>query len=72
MNRNETLDHARHLGLDVGTYSPGDGVTRYRAWERGTAHAYDYFSAPHPLYTALGLAEFRVWLAGYAAGRTSL
>lgn len=56
-------DRARQLGIHVSTWSPGDGVTRYRFF-RGTA---DYFG-DYAIYTALGAKEARVFLAGFAAG----
>jgi hypothetical protein len=41
----------RRHGWDVATYSPGDGVTRYRLVKRGQ----DYFEGSGP--TALGRAQ---------------
>jgi hypothetical protein len=52
---------ADRLGVPLSTYSPGDGVTRYRF---GTA---DYF-AGHALATVLGAHDAGVWLDGYGSG----
>ena len=61
--RKELIEQARGVGLYVTTWSPGDGVTRYRfAHEDG-----DYF-AVRALYTALGLTEAVTFWRGYRAG----
>ena len=57
---------AREVGLYVGIYSPGDGVTRYRFFK--SKKPVSYFTGSG-LYTALGLAEAETWLAGYRRGR---
>ncbi len=69
---NDVYETAKDVGLYVATWSPGDGVTRYRFLHTET----DYFvGSYHPasdnyiLYTALGRKEALVWLAGYEAGR---
>lgn len=54
---------ARDVGLTVSTWSPGDGMTRYRFSDDGQ----DYFAC-QPLYTALGIAEAVTWFRGYASG----
>jgi len=55
--------HMQNLtGLVVRTYSPGDGVTRYRFFPPGSES--DYFSGSE-LYTALGLAEAVTFMRGY-------
>jgi hypothetical protein len=45
-------------GWNVATYSPGDGITRYRLLRAG----YDYFDAEGP--TALGLAQAVAMMRG--------
>lgn len=62
----ELQQRAARFGLNVSTWSPGDGVTRYRfayADERGSG---DYFAA-RALGTTLGIADAETWLAGYAS-----
>lgn len=56
--------YAGSLGLYVSTWSPGDGMTRYRF------HAYpsDY-NAGKELYTAGGLKDAKTWLRGYRQGQ---
>lgn len=67
MNRRRFLeDQATLVGLKVYTWSPGDGVTRYRF----SLSPYGY-EADSGLFTALGLAEAFVWLKGYRSGRVS-
>lgn len=57
---------ARESGLYVATYSPGDGVTRYRFIK--SRKPVSYFQQ-NGLYTALGLSEAETWLGGYRRGR---
>ena len=57
---------AREAGLYVATYSPGDGVTRYRFFKGKKPKS--YFEATG-LYTALGISEAEAWLEGYRRGR---
>lgn len=58
--RYETLRNiAQGVGLYVSTYSPGDGVTRYRF----TFEDVDYF-ATDGIYTALGIAEAEAFVLG--------
>ena len=54
------------LGLFVAEWSPGDGVTRYRFFDR---QGNSYFGPDNGIYTALGLKEANTWLTGFAAGR---
>ena len=55
---------AAKQGLYVGTYSPGDGITRYRFFKSPHGRPVSYFSQDG-LYTALGLKQAEAWLAGY-------
>ncbi len=52
------------VGWDVDTFSPGDGMTRYRIVPRGQS----YFSADGP--TACGAREAVAMLRGWWHGRT--
>lgn len=58
---------ANYVGVSVSTYSPGDGVTRYRF----TLEECDYFAASgdNKLGTVLGVSDAITWLEGYRAGR---
>jgi len=65
MSRKERLQDlhrwAKHLGLTVYTWSPGDGTTRYKFnFDADTC----YYGC-RSLYTALGLKEAFTWLNGY-------
>jgi hypothetical protein len=65
--KRETIEaKAARLGLSCGTWSPGDGATRYRFFA-GVGHG-DYHEG-HELGTCLGRAEAHTWLNGYAAAR---
>jgi hypothetical protein len=55
---------ANSYGLNLYTYSPGDGVTRYRFAEQFSGQTC-YFSG-NGLVTLLGRKEARLWLLGYA------
>lgn len=49
-------------GVHMDSYSPRDGVTRYRFFNKPM----DYFSGG-ALFTALGRKEAETWLKGYIA-----
>lgn len=51
------------VGLHFNTYSPGDGITRYRFFTEET----DYFGGSG-IYTALGYKEAVTFAAGYVQG----
>jgi hypothetical protein len=55
---------ANYVGIHVATYSPGDGVTRYRFF-----HVKTDFAGGFGIYTALGRKEAMAWLRGYQSGR---
>ena len=59
-------DEARGNGLYLDTYSPGDGVTRYRFF---TEPDNDYFGPGHGIFTALGRKEAQTFLTGWAMSR---
>ena len=72
MSRLDDLKHsASEVGLVVRSWSPGDGVTRYR-FIRADApeNQHDYFGASgsNKLYTALGISEADTWLTGFSQG----
>lgn len=50
-------------GYSVSTWSPGDGVTRYRFF-KNAPRAQDYFGPHEPIYTALGLKEASAFARG--------
>ena len=61
--RKQWLDHdAERLGLFVRTWSPGDGITRYRFF---TNAKNSYHGPDNGIYTALGIKEAETFLAGY-------
>ena len=62
----DILQEARDKGLRMATYSPGDGVTRYRFFHAGPGEA-EYNSLSW-LYTALGAKEAMIFLKGVDAG----
>ena len=53
-SRREYLDQdAARVGLYVRTYSPGDGLTRYRFFKKSKVKN-TYFGPGNGIYTALG------------------
>lgn len=70
LSRKERLvARAEDAGLTFDTWSPGDGMTRYRFFD-GTARDSDYFGGHgDEVQTCLGLREAEVWLRGYVAGK---
>ena len=59
-------ENARLAGLKVGTYSPGDGITRYRFYTADTLNA-DYF-ADSGLVTVLGRKNAQLFIFAFALG----
>jgi hypothetical protein len=67
--RFEILENeAKAAGLDVTSYSPGDGVTRYRFYPAGSGN--NYFGPGDGIATVLGLKAAKDFIAAYAAGRS--
>ncbi len=64
----EFIEEARENGIFVDTYSPGDGITRYRFFKNP---GNDYFGPDNGIYTALGRNEAVIFLTGWAMGRNS-
>lgn len=52
-------------GYSIETYSPGDGVARYRFFENASPKQ-DYFGPANGIYTALGYAEAEAFAQGLA------
>jgi hypothetical protein len=71
MTRLQKLElDAHRAGFIVRTYSPGDGVTRYRFFRiddcpKGVGQ--NYFGPANGTFTALGLKEARTFIAGASA-----
>ena len=57
---------AARMGLYVASYSPGDGVTRYKFFKK---KGNSYFGPGNGIYTALGIKEAKTFLSGYAMKR---
>lgn len=70
LTRMERLQNdAKAAGLIVATYSPGDGVTRYRffvASEQAHVRHADYFGGSRPVETVLGIAKAEQFVSDYA------
>jgi len=60
--RSEMGEVAKDHGLYISTYSPGDGLTRYRFFTNADD---DYFGPGNGIYTALGLAEARTFVRSW-------
>lgn len=61
----KVTEQAREVGLYVATWSPGDGMTRYRFFAKPS----DYFGPENGIYTALGAKEAGTFIEGYAYGK---
>jgi hypothetical protein len=62
-SRFETLRSYLPPGYSVHTWSPGDGVTRYRFF-RNAPKNQTYFGPDNGIYTALGIREAETYAAG--------
>jgi hypothetical protein len=60
----ELRDHARGVGLTVETWSPGDGTTHYRFFNKAPP-SQTYFGPKIGIYTAIGLPEAWAFLGNY-------
>lgn len=67
-NRTELLACAPRLDLDVFTWSPGDGPTRYRFARAGRYQDYFECESIHS-FTATGLAEADSMLIAFTASQ---
>ena len=61
MTKKRIVFLAETLGLDTFTYSPGDGVTRYKFAPRGAQECYWSGNG----YITLGMKEAESFLRGY-------
>jgi hypothetical protein len=59
-------EDTKKAGLYLATYSPGDGVTRYRFFNKPGSN---YFGPRDGIYTALGIKEAEIFLAGYVQAK---
>lgn len=57
----ELQDYAKGVGLHVATWSPGDGTTRYRFFDKP---GNTYFGPDNGVYTALGIKDAWNYLYG--------
>jgi hypothetical protein len=62
-------DSCERAGLKVDTWSPGDGVTRYRFFLANDSQGSDYFGG-RGIFTALGLKEAFAFVNGALAVRS--
>lgn len=68
----ELEEYAKSVGLLVTTYSPGDGVTRYRFFEKKKVPAdQSYFGPASGMRTVLGIKAAWDFAYAYAAGAGS-
>lgn len=58
-------------GLQVHTYSPGDGITRYRFFPIIDGERQDYFGPRRGIATVLRLSAAFIWIKAYIAGQDS-
>lgn len=72
MPANETMvrDRAQFAGVEVDTYSPGDGRTRYRFFKPHSGASYFGHHPSEVLATVLGAGLALTWLDGYYAGKS--
>jgi hypothetical protein len=65
----ELEEYAKSIGLLVKTYSPGDGQTRYRFFEKKRVPAdQSYFGPASGMSTVLGLKKAWDFVYAYSAG----
>ena len=60
---------AAAVGLVVGTWAPGDGVTRYRFFLSDGKSRYGDYHQGDGLYTALGRKDAMMFISAYGKGR---
>jgi hypothetical protein len=68
-NALDALCEACPFPIRYATYSPGDGVTRYRFFETDQTPNYDQGNY---IYTALGIKAADLWLCGVVYGSLHL
>lgn len=62
---------AAQVGLVVGTWAPGDGVTRYRFFLKSGKSRYGDYHQGDGLYTALGRKDAMAFISAYGKGRSA-
>lgn len=62
MTKREEMESWNQYGLFCRTYSPGDGVTRYRFFDQRDT---SYFGPANGMYTALGWKEAVTYATGF-------
>jgi len=67
-NREEVMNRAVDLGIYCATWSPGDGITRYRFFLSLENADQNYFGPANGDFTALGAKEALTFLDGVKAG----
>ena len=69
MTRRQHLESiCGHAGLFIHTWSPGDGITRYRFF---TEPGQSYYGPKDGIYTALGIKEACNFAMAYKMGKQS-
>lgn len=69
---NQVEQAARAVGLYVATWSPGDGVTRYRFFTKTTpGSSYADYHQGDGIYTALGRKDAMAFISAYGQGRSA-
>jgi hypothetical protein len=58
---------AKYCYVNICTYSPGDGRTRFHFYP-GDDHS-EYFGPSTPMGYAIGLSEAIAWMEGYKRGK---
>jgi hypothetical protein len=66
VTRKQLEDYCESNEIFMDTYSPGDGVTRYRFFNRA---GNDYFGPANGCFTALGIKEATAYAVGRAHGQ---
>jgi len=62
---------AAAVGLVIGTWAPGDGVTRYRFFLKSGKSSYGDYHQGDGVYTALGRKDAMAFIAAFGKGRSA-
>lgn len=65
----ELIATAHTRGFIVSTWSPGDGLTRYRFFPESSPAGQDYWGPNSAVYTALGIKEAFTFICGVGVGQ---
>jgi hypothetical protein len=68
---NSVESAAAAVGLVVGTWAPGDGITRYRFFLSDGKSSYGDYHQGDGLYTALGRKDALAFVSAYGKGRSA-